>query len=119
MNSDDFRTGETRTVRKTLLLAAALLAGCATTGNPPTATIEWYPVTAAAVPVLCGHEYAAGCAVTYEGVCRIITAPMPLNEFTGYDHDMRSREWMVLGHEVLHCLGFNHVGNHLYCTRSE
>lgn len=87
-----------------------LLSACATsTSTPDTVVVQWTPLPIEEVRELCGDEHAVGCIKPYGDVCRIITEPMPHEEFTPFDNTMTSRQWRAFAHELYHCFGYSHV----------
>jgi hypothetical protein len=99
------------------VLAAVFLAGLVLVAcerqepaaTPHRAVVEWMPVDEARVRELCQQRYADGCVKKYDGVCTIVTAPMPLEQFTGFNHDMTDSRWRALAHELMHCFGYEHA----------
>lgn len=98
-----------RNVINAFIFLCALAACDAANAPSHSAQVEWTPLPEEQVRALCKHDdYPGGCVKKYQGVCRIITLQPPLREFTGYNHDMHSRVWPTMGHELLHCFGYEH-----------
>lgn len=94
-----------------VMLPAFIVIAVQSCRNPPnhTSKIQWRALTEKEVREFCTNEYADGCAKVYGDTCIIYTTPMPMQEFTGMNHDMNSPQWRALAHEVMHCFGYEHT----------
>lgn len=94
------------------LILAACMTGCSEAREPShTSRVEWTPVPYSRVRELCGPDLegsVSGCVKKYEKVCRIITEPMPMGEYTSSSY-MTSPQWKTLAHELMHCFGYEHT----------
>lgn len=65
--------------------------------------------------LLCGNNRSLGCTLVFEGVCIMVLPIVPLNEWSPYQEESlpwqpaRNPTLEVIGHELLHCAGFDHV----------
>lgn len=91
------------------ILLMFALTGCS---NKNDTYVKWRPTDAETARVICQNNNVTACVQMSGKGCTIISPHMPMQEFTGTSATMVSPQWRALAHELMHCLGYEHVEQH-------